>query len=362
MAMIDVLLPVRNALPFLGASIESVLGQTFQDWRLLILDHGSTDGTVELAGRYAERDKRVVLLSNPGAEGLGGLLNYGLDRADARIVLRQDGDDISLPNRFETTADIFTADPGLIVVSSEAEVIDAEGRRIGYIDRPNSSAAITASAFFFNPVAHPAAAFNLRLFNNLGARYGKDLLRALPNENSLQIFSLAEDYFLFGQIALLGRCANIKAPLIQYRYHANSESVSKQAAQSDCAISISRFLARSLATMTGMADFDPAPFCSHSECVFDLGLSDYSAEFNHMAEAMRRGLGGSPELERELAFRHVLANRSPVIMAARFLRFASTHGWQTHEYRVARNWLARPINNKYTVEINGGVAPWRGDN
>ena len=42
MATVDVLLPVRNGLPFLGEAIESIRTQTFTDWRLLILDHGSS--------------------------------------------------------------------------------------------------------------------------------------------------------------------------------------------------------------------------------------------------------------------------------------------------------------------------------
>jgi len=53
---------------FLGESIESITGQTYGDWRLLILDHGSSDGSAELANDYAERDPRIRVLSMPTAE------------------------------------------------------------------------------------------------------------------------------------------------------------------------------------------------------------------------------------------------------------------------------------------------------
>ena len=48
MATIDVLMPVRNGMPFLAEAIDSIRKQTFSDWRLLVLDHGSSDGSLEL--------------------------------------------------------------------------------------------------------------------------------------------------------------------------------------------------------------------------------------------------------------------------------------------------------------------------
>lgn len=361
MPAIDVLLPVRNALPYLSESIESVVNQTYSDWRLLVLDHGSTDGSVELAERYAERDKRIVVLSNPSAQGLGGLLNYGLDKADAKFVFRQDGDDYSYPDRFQNTIDVFSSASDLVLVGGEADVINSGGEKVGYIRRPSSAKAVAAASFFYNPIHHPTVAFNKVRLEQLGARYGIDFMKVVPKEKSINVYSLAEDYLLFGQIALLGRCINIKKPLIQYRYHAGSESVSKRSAQNDCAIAISRFLAQSLAAMTGGASFDPVPFCSHAECVFDLGRKDYLAEFRRMTETLRGGLGESPELERELAFRSVIANRSFVGMSIRYLVYACQNGWHKDEYRLVRNWLARPLNGKYAIPISGGVAPWRGD-
>ena len=78
LAAIDVLLPVRNGLPFLGEAIDSILKQTFSDWRLLVLDHGSSDGSLELAQRYEDQDARIEVYSFPKAHGLAGLLNAGL--------------------------------------------------------------------------------------------------------------------------------------------------------------------------------------------------------------------------------------------------------------------------------------------
>jgi Glycosyl transferase family 2 len=355
MAAIDVLLPVKNALPYLEESIKSVMNQTFTDWRLLVLDHGSDDGSLELASRYAESDKRIQVLVAREAVGLGGLLNFGLDQADCRYVVRQDGDDISLPNRFAATVEQFEREPGLIVVGSEALIIDANGNETGYLHRPGSPAAISAAALFYNPVGHPTVGMDLSKLRRLGARYGEDILRVLPREQSMQVLSLAEDYFLFGQLALLGPCRSLKVPLIKYRYHQQSVSVSKRGAQNDCALGVSRYLAKCLAQMHGVPEFDPAPFCTHAENVFDCGLGDYRSEFAAMAQSMRRALGDSPELTRELAFRRVLAERGSISMVGRYLRFAAGNGFSAEEYRLVRNWVARFVSDKYITRVHGGL-------
>lgn len=359
MATIEVLLPIKNALPFLPESIESVCSQTFKDWRLLILDHGSTDGSTELALRYAEKDKRIVVYEKPDAPGLGGLLNFGLGKADGHFIVRQDGDDVSLPKRFQTVVDIFSAEPDLMLMGGEASIMDSSGRDIGYISRPLSPAAIVAASFFYNPVAHPTAAFSQSRVASLGALYGNDILKVLPPERSLRVLSLAEDYFLFGQLALLGRCRNIPVPLIKYRIHEKSVSTFNRVAQNTCALSISRFLAMSLAEMRGTYVFDPAPFCSHAENVFDCGLEDYSLEFDRMARSLEEGLGQSHELTRELAFRRVLAKRNSVAMATRYASFVLRNGLRAEEYRLVRNWLGRFVTDKNVTRVEGGLAPWR---
>jgi glycosyltransferase involved in cell wall biosynthesis len=118
MATFDVLLPVKNGMAYFAEALDSICNQTFQDWRLLVLDHGSTDGSFELATSYAARDPRVVVKSFPEAKGLSGLLNCGLDICDAQYVLRQDADDLSLPNRMEVIAKTFAADEQLVLIGS----------------------------------------------------------------------------------------------------------------------------------------------------------------------------------------------------------------------------------------------------
>ena len=360
MPTIDVLLPVKNSVSYLGESIESVIAQTFKDWRLLVLDHGSSDGSLELAHQYADRNPRIIVYSNPYANGLGGLLNWGIDIADSRFIFRQDGDDISLPTRFQKTIDAFSDNAGVAAIGGQAEVINYQGEHLGYIRRPLSPEAIAASSFFSNPMLHPTMAFDRLLMHKINARYGDDFLGVLSPYLSINVNHLAEDYFLCGQLSLLSRCLNLGEILIRYRHHKDSESAKRRVDQTRCALDISRFLALSLATMKNSFDFDPAPFCTHAEYIFDFGKSDYSDEFERMAVTLKRGLGTSTELECELAFRRVFAKRSMFFMIPRYVTYGSKYGWKADEYRPVRNWLARSFNTKYTMPVTGGIAPWRG--
>src|SRR5580698_10516271 len=104
------------------------MAQTYTDWRLLILDRGSTDGSAALAGRYAENDGRIKVLPMPEAEHLAGLLNAGLERCDSRYVMRHDADDIALPERMQLVNDFFNANKQYVVVGGEALMIDGQGR------------------------------------------------------------------------------------------------------------------------------------------------------------------------------------------------------------------------------------------
>lgn len=357
MATIDVLLPVRNGMPYLREAIDSIRNQTFSDWRLLVLDHGSADGSLQLARRYSQTDKRIEVFSHPEADGVSALRNIGLAKCDCRYLMLQDADDVSAANRMEILIRAFDAAPNLLVVGSEAIVTDSAGRRTGYLRMPTNSKAVTAAAFFYNPIAHPTVAIDFHAAARLGFAYGADILNVVPRPESLAVKTLAEDYMLFGQLALLGPCANVAMPLIRYRRHAESVGILDPAGQIELALRVSRFLAKSFCLMNGLQAFDPGPFCSHADYVFDFGLRGYSSEFSHMAGILRHGLGVSAELERELAFRRVLATRKSNEMALHYLQFRLRNRALPSERRTVRNWLLRDIRRgKYVYRAAENLA------
>ena len=369
MARTDVLMPVRNGGTYLTQSIESIVAQTCSDWRLLILDHGSTDGSAELAGRYAERDTRIKLLSMPQAGHLAGLLNAGLEHCDCRYVMRHDADDVALPNRMEVMNEFLDANSHYAAAGGEAIMIDSQGNDLVHLRPPASSRAVTAASFFYNPVIHPAVTINFAAFRKLGAFYGGDFLGVVPatfsasadrpgpeafvpQSESICVNRLAEDYILFGQLAILGLCANLTVPLIKYRRHSDSVGIANHMAQIEASLKVSRFLSRSFSMMNRVEAFDPGPFCNHGDYVFDFARKDYSVQFERMARSLWRGLGASPELARELAFRRVLARRQYTPMMYRFMKFQIRYAARPPERRTVRNWLLRNMrHDKYIFRL-----------
>ncbi|SHH11890.1 glycosyltransferase [Massilia sp. CF038] len=358
MATFDVLLPVKDGIAFLPAALDSIVAQTFRDWRLIVLDHGSTDGSTELAQSYAARDARIVVRSFPEARGLSGLLNAGLELCDCKYVLRQDADDVSLPERMAVLAAAFEANPDLVVAGSLGDVIDAAGKTIGQIDMPTGRDGIAAGALFRTPVCHPAAAMRLDALQRLGqrsgraVRYGDDFIGVLPAARQLQVPGLAEDYFLFGQLALVAPCVNLDRKLIQYRWHGGNVGATKHQAQMQMALDISRSLAETAALMHQVARVDPAPFCNHGERLFEIeGESDFADGYLQLEALMRKMAPAGPDLERELAFRRVLARRERAGMALRFAAFAAQHGARSAEKRTVRSWLLRGLQKQAILRL-----------
>ena len=98
-AAVSVLMPVFNGEQHIREAIESILGQTYSDFELLVVDDHSTDSTGEIVREYCERDARIRAARNQEAKGTVGALNTGLGLARGEYLARMDADDISLPTR-----------------------------------------------------------------------------------------------------------------------------------------------------------------------------------------------------------------------------------------------------------------------
>lgn len=352
MARIDILLPVKNGKDFLAEAIDSIRAQTVTDWRLLVLDHGSTDGTQAIAETYQGLDPRIEMHCFPQAPGLSGLLNCGLDLADCEYVMRHDADDICLPDRMAVTLAAFAALPDCVAIGGQAEVMDSTGQRIGDLDMPVGMARVAAASLFRNPVAHPTAMFRFDQMKRLGVRYGRDFLQVLPPHQSIEVHNLAEDYFLFGQLAVLGRCANVPEQLIRYRSHGNSVSATRFLEQMALSLAVARFLTRSFCTLHGLPYFDPAPFCNHGGLLLDVdGQMNFDAEYEKMAHALRTGFGASPEVERELRFRKAISTRNEAALLWRYNRFRAAHAPENDERSAVRSWLIRRLPGKRRISV-----------
>ncbi len=140
---ISVIMGIYNCAPTLGEALDSLLAQTCQDFKVIMCDDGSTDNTVEVAEKYASRyPEQFILIRNPRNMGLNYTLNHCLEYADTEFVARMDGDDISLPERFELEVNFLDSHADYAIVSGPMIYFDEKGDfRTGRIRSPEPTEA-----------------------------------------------------------------------------------------------------------------------------------------------------------------------------------------------------------------------------
>ena len=112
MPRISIIMGIYNCADTLGEAIDSILAQTYTDWKLIMCDDGSVDDTYSVAQRYVRQfSDKMVLLKNDHNMGLNYTLNHCLSAADGELIARMDGDDIALPQRFEREVAFLDAHP-----------------------------------------------------------------------------------------------------------------------------------------------------------------------------------------------------------------------------------------------------------
>lgn len=127
---VSVVLPVHNALPHLDRAIESILGQTFEDFEFVILDDASTDGSSHRLLQWAKRDHRIRLIQSHYNLGPARSSERVARAASAPIVARMDADDVAFPTCLEEEFRVLEANPHVGLVGSLCETIDSHGNKV----------------------------------------------------------------------------------------------------------------------------------------------------------------------------------------------------------------------------------------
>ena len=97
---ISVIIPVYNLEDRLGATLESLINQTHENLEIILVDDGSSDGSLSVMRAYAERDGRIKIISKQNG-GVSSARNAGLDAASGEYVGFIDGDDVVEPDMYE---------------------------------------------------------------------------------------------------------------------------------------------------------------------------------------------------------------------------------------------------------------------
>ena len=196
---VTVLMPVFNRERFVDEAIQSVIGQDFDDFELLIVDDGSSDRTPEILWEWARRDPRIVVITLPENQGIPSALNQGLEHARAPYIARLDSDDLMMPRRLAAQATVLDNDPDVVLVSSAYEMMDSEGN---YLDTwPGDE-------------PHEVVTYLLNFFNIVGGG-GQVMFRrseVLAEGGYAREYPSSEDYDLWVRLLRRGRILTL--PLI----------------------------------------------------------------------------------------------------------------------------------------------------
>ena len=170
---VSVLLPYRNAENTLRDAIRSILGQSFTDFEVLLVDNQSDDEGARIAREMAELDPRIVLLHEPEV-GIVHALRRGLSLARAPFIARMDADDISYPERLEVQYRFLAENPETGLVASQVDFegnTEAKGIQ-AYVDWSNrllSQQQIQLNRFVDAPLVHPSVMFRIKLLKAHGS-------------------------------------------------------------------------------------------------------------------------------------------------------------------------------------------------
>lgn len=209
---VTVLMPAFNAEKYIGEAISSVLGQTFTDFELLIINDGSTDDTLNIIESF--RDRRIVVISQEN-KGVSAALNLGLAHARASYIARFDADDICLPNRLKVQYEFITNYPEYSIIGSAAEYMDADGHYI----------------FTHHPEGHlneeiQQLQYTICPFIHSSVFYKKDAVIKSGGYNEHAY--TYEDHFLWVNILKNEKACNLSAPLIKVRLNPESITIDEK--------------------------------------------------------------------------------------------------------------------------------------
>jgi glycosyltransferase involved in cell wall biosynthesis len=199
---LSVILPVYNAEQYLGAAIESILEQTFTDFELLLIDDGSTDGSLEIIRRYARVDERVRSMSRRN-HGLVHTLNEGIASARAEYVARMDADDISKRDRFEKQVTFLDANPHCVALGTNFILTDEAGQELITWRCFINDLVIRHALPVESCIPHPTVMFRKSAVTEAGG-YREQ-------------YPAAEDYDLWRRLVHLGELTNLAEPLLYKR-------------------------------------------------------------------------------------------------------------------------------------------------
>jgi hypothetical protein len=207
-ADVTVITALYNGEAFLEAAIQSVAEQRLRPKRHLVIDDASTDGSLALARRLAQRFEGVEVIAHPVNRGYPATLNTGIAAADTAYVAILDCDDLALPDWLHTLVPILETDPSLGGAGGGCEIVTEEGEPTGGFSVPDPDPGRLGRGA--NPFTHSSTVWRREALESVGGYDG-----------TMHGF---EDTELFGRIAVAWGLCHAGRVLARYRQRRGSNT------------------------------------------------------------------------------------------------------------------------------------------
>lgn len=206
--LISIALCTYNGGEFLGEQLDSILGQRFTDWELIVVDDCSKDNTRDILQSYANREPRMQLHYNQTNLGYNKNFEKALRLCRSPLIAICDQDDIWHPEKLEKQVGLM---PGHTLVYHDSEFIDSRGQRMNrrISDKLNLYSGSDPEAFLF---LNCVSGHSILMQNSV-------LQHALPFPEGFHY-----DQWLAFQASCLGRINFVPEALVQYRQHARNST------------------------------------------------------------------------------------------------------------------------------------------
>jgi len=225
------MMPVFNGERYLRESIASLLEQTYRDFELIIVNDGSTDGTLQVTREFA--DPRIRLLDRSLNRGVVYSRNEALDAAQGEFLAFFDADDVAHPDKFRIQLQYLRHHPELGLVGSTARRIGPRGEHLGHWKLHGGPDELIANMLFHNAFVNSSVVFRKEALD--GLRFVEGL-------------APCEDYLFWWMMMQHNRASILGPPLLSYRVHGQSLTGSQPERLQHC----DREVARNILTGAGM--------------------------------------------------------------------------------------------------------------
>jgi hypothetical protein len=221
--LVSVVMVVCNVDRFLAESIESILGQSFQDLEFIIVDFGSTDKSKSITLNYAAKDSRIKFHEIPHCS-LVMARNAACSLARGRYIAIMDADDVSAPDRITLEVEFMDKHPEVGLLGGLTQCINAAGKSLAICihDLPTEHREIKSALAVRCPFCQASVLIRKEAFE-LVSGYR-------------EVFAQAEDYDLWLRISERFQCAGLQKVVLRYRIHPYQLSMQKQREQTLCVL------------------------------------------------------------------------------------------------------------------------------